>query len=238
MDKGDNPGPESSGSSLSRTTTAGLSCGSSSSSGLLTPGSTHMHRRHRLVRNRRSTDDDATTSGSHQSSPIPPAPTILCNAGQQTDEISLLKAAGMTVAGNKKGEWLRKVYLSVSCSPFLFPNVHDSVPVSRINTVFVRVWVRTYSKPYRKTRIALDGNILIPSYHWSRILFLCYCFRPSLDSVSIVFWTFMKSLWTNYFFFQFSANNIVCGCDKTSWAVFVTTCQILKQPFLSRLFST
>ncbi|TPP58277.1 28S ribosomal protein S5 mitochondrial [Fasciola gigantica] len=102
MDQGVTPGPESSGSSLSRTTTAGLSCGSSSSSGLLTPGSTHMHRRHRLVRNRRSTDDDATTSGSHQSSPIPPAPTILCNAGQQTDEISLLKAAGLTISVNKK----------------------------------------------------------------------------------------------------------------------------------------
>ncbi|VDP74500.1 unnamed protein product [Echinostoma caproni] len=106
-DQGPGPGPESSGSSsVSRTTTgAGLSGASSSSSGLLTPGgSTHMHRRHRRIRSRRSTDEDATTSGSHRSSPVPPVPTILCNAGQQTDEISLLKATGLTISANKDGK--------------------------------------------------------------------------------------------------------------------------------------
>ncbi|CAL8067971.1 unnamed protein product [Calicophoron daubneyi] len=88
---------ESSGSSPSRTIldVANLSGTSSSSSG-------HLHRCHRRVKSRRSTDEDGTTSGSRHSSPMPPVPTILCNAGQQTDELSLLKAAGLTI--NKSNE--------------------------------------------------------------------------------------------------------------------------------------
>ncbi|KAA3679294.1 uncharacterized protein DEA37_0005931 [Paragonimus westermani] len=90
---------ESSGSSQSGNPngTPALSCASSSSSCLVSGSVKHVHRHHRRLRARRSTDEDATTSGSHRSSPMPPIPTILCNAGQQTDEVSLLKAAGFTI---------------------------------------------------------------------------------------------------------------------------------------------
>ncbi|CAH8655509.1 unnamed protein product [Dicrocoelium dendriticum] len=89
---------ESSGSSSLGNTNGAtrLSGTSSSSSGLVSGPRTHMHRRHRRLRTRRSTDEDATTSGS-RGSPLHPVPTILCNAGQQTDEMSLLKATGLTI---------------------------------------------------------------------------------------------------------------------------------------------
>ncbi|KAK4467753.1 hypothetical protein MN116_008683 [Schistosoma mekongi] len=84
---------ESLGSSSSTTNNcnSGLSEASSSSSAL-----TVSHHRRRL-RTRSMTDEDGTTSGS-RSSPLPPAPTILCNVGQQTDEFSLLKASGLTIS--------------------------------------------------------------------------------------------------------------------------------------------
>ncbi|CAH8591542.1 unnamed protein product [Schistosoma mattheei] len=86
---------ESLGSSSSTTNNcnSGISEASSSSSGLTTVS---CHRRR--SRTRSITDEDCTTSGSRRSSPLPPAPTILCNVGQQTDELSLLKVAGLTIS--------------------------------------------------------------------------------------------------------------------------------------------
>uniref|UniRef100_A0A3Q0KL92 Putative adam (A disintegrin and metalloprotease) n=1 Tax=Schistosoma mansoni TaxID=6183 RepID=A0A3Q0KL92_SCHMA len=86
---------ESLGSSSSTTNNchSGISEASSSSSGLTTVS---YHRRR--SRTRSITDEDCTTSGSRRSSPLPPAPTILCNVGQQTDELSLLKVAGLTIS--------------------------------------------------------------------------------------------------------------------------------------------
>ncbi|KAF8572262.1 hypothetical protein P879_00679, partial [Paragonimus westermani] len=106
---------ESSGSSQSGNPngTPALSCASSSSSCLVSGSVKHVHRHHRRLRARRSTDEDATTSGSHRSSPMPPVPTILCNAGQQTDEVSLLKAAGFTILPRRDPSSCRPVK---SCS--------------------------------------------------------------------------------------------------------------------------
>ncbi|CAH8627974.1 unnamed protein product [Heterobilharzia americana] len=81
-----------SSSSTNNNCTSGLSEASSSSSGLTV---SHHCRRSRT---RSITDEDGTTSGSRRSSPLPPVPTILCNAGQQTDEFSLLKAVGLTIS--------------------------------------------------------------------------------------------------------------------------------------------
>ncbi|GAA51470.1 adam protein [Clonorchis sinensis] len=77
-----------SSSSTNPNSSVGLSGGSSSWSGMISATGHHFHRRHRLVRARKNTDDDAT-SGSRRSSPVHTVPTILCSAGQQTDELSL-----------------------------------------------------------------------------------------------------------------------------------------------------
>ncbi|TGZ70463.1 hypothetical protein CRM22_003181 [Opisthorchis felineus] len=85
-----------SSSSTNPNSSVGLSGGSSSSSGMISATGRHFHRCHRLVRARKNTDDDAT-SGSRRSSPVHTVPTILCNAGQQTDELSLLRASGLAI---------------------------------------------------------------------------------------------------------------------------------------------
>ncbi|TNN06353.1 Disintegrin and metalloproteinase domain-containing protein, partial [Schistosoma japonicum] len=112
---------ESLGSSSSTTNNcnSGLSEASSSSSALT------VSRHRRRSRTRSMTDDDGTTSGS-RSSPLPPAPTILCNVGQQTDEFSLLKASGLTISPktDSDGEWEE-----VECNDTLRNSPNDALGI-------------------------------------------------------------------------------------------------------------